>query len=178
MLPLPYLRGLPIRIMRVVYFFLLLVLFSCDPDNSSTDAQETTTEPDRLKTQLLGTWETMELNVHSPSYEGQDTVVNQIIKESEWGKVYGVKPAQTVYTADRKLRRSHFYANGQLINVVNGIWKLEGDSLHIIEPNITFSYLAVFDNQKMTLTGLIDWDRDGERDDSYEATFRLVSQTD
>lgn len=162
--------------MRLLSLLIFLALFSCDQGNSSST--ESSATADGLKSELLGTWEAMDLNIHSPTFEGQDTVVNQIIKEADWGQLYGVKPAQTVYTADRKLRRSHFYTNGQLINVVNGLWKLEGDSLHIIEPNITFSYLAKFDNQKMTLTGLIDWDRDGERDDDYTATFRLVGRTD
>lgn len=163
--------------MRLIYcLFLFLVLSSCGQDNTSSTQQNA--QDAELKTQLLGTWEAMELKVHSPTFEGQDTVVEQIIKEADWGRLYGVKPAQTVYTSDRKLRRSHYYTTGQLINVVNGIWKVEGDSLHIIEPNITFSYFAKLENQTLTLTGLIDWDRDGERDDDYEATFRLIGRTD
>lgn len=162
--------------MRISPFFFLLLLLSCEPNtNPATDQPNPSND---LRTQLLGTWEAMELNVQSATYLGEDTTYQQVIKEADWGRLYGVKPAQTTYTDDRKLRRTHYYTTGQLIDVVNGIWKVEGDSLHVIEPNITFSYHAELIGEQLKLTGLIDWDRDGEKDDNYIATFRLVGRTD
>lgn len=127
---------------------------------------------------ILGTWETVEVEAHCPSYLGQDTIINHLIKEADWGRKYGSKPARTLYTADGKLKRTYYNINGQVTDVTNGLWKTVGkDSLFVIEPNTTLSYKYELNGSRLTLTGVVDWDYDGEKDDGYRAVLRLVSKT-
>lgn len=130
-----------------------------------------------LATELLGTWETVEMEVHYQTYAGQDTTFTELIREAEWGNKYGVQPPKTLYTADGKLVRTHRLRDGQVANVINGIWKQEGDSLFVIEPNITYTYLHRMEGDRLTLTGTVDQDQDGARDDDFRAIYRLVGRT-
>jgi hypothetical protein len=146
---------------------------------SNTDAQQQS-EPDVVPFEeaILGTWETVEVEANCPTYLGQDTTINQLIKEADWGRQYGTKPARTLYTSDGKLKRTYYNINGQPTDVTNGLWKLVApDSIFVIEPNTTMSYKYEFDGSRLTLTGLVDWDYDGEKDDNYRAVLRLVSRT-
>ncbi|MEL7162383.1 MAG: hypothetical protein AAFN92_16615, partial [Bacteroidota bacterium] len=128
---------------------------------------------------LLGTWETIEIEVKAPTYQGQDTSIHHLIREADWGKTYGVRPASTVFTPDGKIARTHRLQSGQVADVTHGLWKVQGkDSLLFIEPNKTLYYAHELEGSRLTLTGLIDWDQDGERDDDYRAVLRLVSKTE
>ncbi len=146
-----------------------------------TDSATTTppaAEAENLNDALLGTWETIEIRVTSPTYQGGDTTVNDHIREADWGQIYGVRPARTRYTADGKLQRTHRLVNGQVANVTHGLWKPEGDSLFVIEPNITYRYGYELENDRLTLHGLVDYDLDGVADDDYTSVLRLVSRTE
>jgi len=160
-----------------LFSFCLVFLFSCG-DNVSDTVSEIETTPG-LSAAILGTWETIEIEVHSPTYQGVDTTVHQTIREGDWGKYYGVKPAQTVFSADGKLIRTHRMKNGKVADIVNGLWKIQGtDSLLVIEPNKTLYYKHTLENNLLTLTGIVDWDFDGEEDDDYRSVMRLVSRTE
>ena len=146
---------------------------------TNTDAQQQN-KPDivPLAEAILGTWETIEVEANCPTYLGQDTTVHQLIKEADWSRRYGAKPARTLYTSDGKLKRTYYNINGQTTDVTNGLWKTVGeDSLFVIEPNTTLSYKHELNGSRLTLTGVVDWDYDGERDDEYRAVLRLVSRT-
>jgi hypothetical protein len=158
---------------------LLALAFACtDPGPDP----KTTTESDpapAISKALLGTWETVELETSYTTYQGQDTAFHLLIREADWQRRYGVRPARTLYTPDGKLRRTHYNSAGQVTDVTNGLWKARGtDSLFVIEPNITLSYRHQLEGDRLTLTGLVDGDFDGEVDDDYRAVLRLVSRTD
>jgi hypothetical protein len=156
-------------------FALPLALFSCKNEASVPDAPPTVD----ISEALLGTWETIEIEAKSPTYQGLDTTIHQTIREADWGRLYGVRPARTVYSADGKLKRTYYNMNGQITDVTNGLWRAEGkDSLLVIEPNTTFNYRHELTGDRLTRTGLIDWDFDGDQDDEYRAVLRLVSRTD
>lgn len=153
-----------------------LALLSCKSEPADADAAPPALD---ISEALLGTWETIEIEAISPTYQGLDTTIHQTIKEADWGRLYGVRPARTVYTADGKLRRTYYNIRGQVTDVTNGLWRAQGtDSLLIIEPNTTLNYRHELDGDRLTLTGIIDWDFDGELDDEYRAVLRLVSRTD
>jgi hypothetical protein len=154
---------------------LLILLVSCtnDPKTPEDVAPELS-----LEEAILGTWETIELEIHSPTYQGEDTTVHQLIKEADWARVYGVQPSRTVFTADGKLKRTHKLVDGQDAGVINGLWKVtETDSLFIIEPEVTYTYAPKMENQRLTLSGIVDYDFDGEKDDEYRSVMRLVGRT-
>ena len=152
---------------------LLLTGLACnDAESAAADA------PPPLSEALLGTWETVEMEATANSYEGRDTTVRTVIREADWGKMYGSKPPRTVFTADGKLRRTYYNVNGQETDVTHGLWKVRGtDSLFVIEPNTTLSYRHQLDGSRLTLTGVVDWDYDGRADDDYRAVLRLVART-
>lgn len=156
---------------------LLALLFLCSCGSNDTLPAEAPPVPP-LSEAILGTWETIEVEAKSPTYQGQDTTVHHLIREADWGRLYGVRPSRTVYTADGKLRRTYYTSAGQITDVTNGLWKVKGmDSLFVIEPNTTLNYKYVLENDLLTLNGVIDWDYDGEKDDAYRAVLRLVSRT-
>lgn len=146
---------------------------------SNTDAQQQSeTDVVPFEEAILGTWETIEIEAHCPTYYGQDTTIHQLIKEADWGRQYGAKPARTLYTPDGKLKRTYYDINGKVTDITNGLWKTVGpDSLFVIEPNTTLSYKYELNGSRLTLTGLVDWDYDGAKDDEYRAVLRLVSRT-
>jgi len=153
----------------------LLLVFAC---NSPEPTPEAPAEP-TISEAILGTWETVELELDYTTYQGLDTAFHLLIKEADWQRSYGVRPARTLYTPDGKLRRTHYNAAGQVTDVTNGLWKARGtDSLLVIEPNTTLSYRHQLEGDRLTLTGILDSDNDGEKDDKYRAILRLVSRTD
>ncbi|MEM9261504.1 MAG: hypothetical protein AAGA62_17825, partial [Bacteroidota bacterium] len=94
-------------------------------------------------------------------------------------KVFGVRPASTVFTPDGKFRRTHRLQSGQIADVTNGLWQVRGtDSLLFIEPNKTLYYKHELTDGRLTLTGIIDWDFDGEADDDFRSVLRLVGKTE
>lgn len=159
-----------------IYLSLPLFLLSCEtkPGNSDDHSAPDNTA---LNEALLGTWEIVEMRLKAPTFSGSDTTFTQHITEAEWGQVYGVKPARTVFTDDGKFKRTLYMRSGQVADVVNGLWKVEGDSLLTIEPNVTLSYLTTLNGASLKLKGKIDYDRDGAADDDYEANYRLVART-
>ena len=128
---------------------------------------------------LLGTWETVEVETTSHTWEGRDTIVHLHIKEADWARRFGSRPARTVYTPDGKFRRTYYNIKGQATDLTNGLWKAKGtDSLQVIEPNNLMVFKHELNAGRLTLTGFVDWDYDGEQDDEYRAVLRLVAKTD
>ena len=151
-----------------------LVLAACTDSESSPNTESAGNE---LTDRLPGTWETVELEVDYATYMGGDTAYREHIREADWGRVYGVRPPSTEFTPDGKLRRTYRMRSGDIANITNGIWKVTGDSLFVIEPNITYTYGYALEGDRMELTGRVDQDQDGSADDDYRAVYRLTSST-
>ncbi len=159
------------------YFLTLLcllpLLFACENTEPAQQSDNTAT----LGDQLLGTWENTDVLVEMPTYLGGDTTATDEIREGDWIQRYGAQPTRTVFTEDHKFVRLHRLAAGSETNRTNGLWNENGDTLIFIEPNMTTNYHAAFSGNRLTLTGKVDWDQDGERDDLYRGEFRLVGRT-
>ncbi len=157
-------------------FFLLAGLTSGCSD-SDRPAREPVASSSSVSEDLIGTWETITYDVNYATYLGGDTAYVEHIEEADWGRIYGVKPPSTIFTPDGKLRRTHQLRTGEVANVVNGIWREQGDSLLVIEPNITYTYLHALNGDRLELSGVVDQDQDGQKDDRFRAVYRLVSRT-
>lgn len=154
-----------------------LLLVSCTPDTAPAAAPEQAKATD-ISEGLLGTWETVEIEVAYTTYQQYDTAFTQVIREADWGKLFGVRPARTEFTADGKLKRTHLLLGGEVSDITHGLWQARGkDSLLVIEPNKTLNYAHKMDGDRLTLTGTVDYDYDGEVDDNYRSVLRLVSRT-
>ncbi|OAV44597.1 hypothetical protein [Lewinella sp. 4G2] len=172
--------------MKLPYFLFLsaglLVFVACqnNPEPAAAPAAENgaVADVEAIAKSLLGTWETVEVDVLFHSYENRDTSFRQTIREADWGQVFGVKPARTEFTADGKHKRTHRMENGSVADITNGVWKVKStDSLLVIEPNKTLYYAHEMKGDQLILTGFVDYDYDGEADDEYRSVMRLVSRT-
>lgn len=157
-------------------------LYVCLPLAFAACGQETSTaanaaSPESTTTALLGMWETVEIEVNYASFEGRDTTAYELIREADFGRLYGAKPPRTVFTPDGKHKRTHRFVNGSTSDVVNGLWKVQSaDTLLFIEPNVTLYYDYELDDDRLVLNGLVDADYDGEIDDRRRTVMRLVAR--
>ncbi len=156
---------------------LVLSLFFARCSEREAPTEAGTAGKGQLSETLLGTWETVSYEVDYATYLGGDTSYVERIAEADWGRTYGVKPPSTIFTPDGKLRRTHQLRTGEVANVINGLWREQGDSLLIIEPNITYTYLHRLEGDRLELSGVVDQDQDGQRDDRFRAVYRLVRRT-
>lgn len=163
--------------MRFLLLCLLLTtLISCTT-NDSTAPEDNAAVPD-ITEQLPGTWETIEVEVRYQSWQGQDTTVTEIIREADWGKTYGVLPPRTTFGTDEKIERIHRLRNGDVVDVVHGIWKVHApDSLLFIEPSNLRRVAWTMTTGRLETTELTDADKDGVADDEQRTVLRLVSRT-
>lgn len=151
--------------------------FACQSEEQASEVE--TPIEQSISEAILGTWETVEIEVNYASYEGGDTLEHELIKEADWSKIYGAKPPQTTFTPDGKSRRTHRFKDGRVSDVVNGLWKVESaDTLLFIEPNKTLYFAYDLQGERLTLTGLTDSDFDGEVDDERRTVMRLVGRTE
>ena len=159
------------RILSPVLVLVLLLACNGEPESSHADRSAA------LEQALPGTWETVELEVSYPSYMDSDTLHEEFIREADWGRIYGVRPPSTVFTADGKLRRTYRMRSGQVANITNGIWRVNGDSLLVVEPNIKYTYAYELEGDRLQLSGVVDQDQDGAADDTFRAVYRLTGRT-
>ena len=159
--------------------FALLLLFAACEDDAATGSGEADVKAPAIPTEqaILGTWETIEIELDYTSFEARDTTVNELIREADFARVYGVKPPRTIFTPDGKSRRIHRMADGSVSNVVHGLWKVHNaDTLLFIEPNKTFYFDYEMTTDRLTLEGMIDSDNDGAIDDHSRTVMRLVAR--
>lgn len=151
--------------------------FACQAEERAAEADLPVEQS--ISEALLGTWETVEIEVNYSSYEAGDTLAHELIKEADWSRIYGAKPPQTTFTPDGKSRRTHRFKDGRISDVVNGLWKVENaDTLLVIEPNKTFYFAYDLKGERLELSGLTDSDADGEVDDERRTVMRLVGRTE
>ena len=164
------------RLSQITPFLIpLLCLAACQSDPAPASAPNT---PVDISKELLGTWETVEVDVRYNTYQQRDTTFRETIREADWNRLFGVRPARTEFTPDGKHKRIHRLNDGQVSDITNGVWKAQGqDSLFIIEPNKTLYYAYELDGDRLVLTGVVDYDLDGQVDDDYRSVMRLVSRT-
>ena len=151
-------------------------LLACGPNDAAAPADPPAAPLSRA---LLGSWETIEIEVNSESYLGGDSTLTDHIREADWGRKYGVRPAITRFTPDGKLQRTHRLRDGQTVNLIHGLWRERGDTLVIIEPSISYrySYDLAPGGDRLELRGRVDYDRDGAADDDYRAVLRKTSNS-
>ena len=155
---------------------LLALLPGCKDEAPATASDPAATD---LNEALLGTWETVEVETTTHSTNGvPDSTIYLAIREADWGRKYGSRPARTIFNPDGKFTRTYYNVNGDVTDLTHGLWKLKGsDSLLVIEPNTVLHYKHELDGSLLTLTGQVDWDYDKAQDDDYRAVLRLVSRT-
>ncbi len=163
-----------------LHFGLVLVLFvlwSCGGEPAPKEVEEPAALD--LKTLLPGTWEINSLSVLVPTPDGiPDSVFAYQIRENDWKRLYQTQPAQYAFRPDNQFRIYYRDINGDPTDSVRGMWNSFGDTLVLISPDETLQYRVQYKVGSLAeFRGKVDWDKDEEEDDQYQATLRKVSQS-
>ena len=164
--------------MRVLLFLsTLMLVWACQSNTNGTT--EKSQSKKTLEEALPGIWETVAVRVEVNSAEGKDSSYVFEVSEEKWEQDLGIKPIRTYYELDHKFR-SEYRAAGKdtLINTNKGLWNTIGDTLMLIEPNVTYIYhVTLKENGTGEFQSLLDWDGDGLPDDRYIGIQRYVSKS-
>ncbi len=168
------------RMKKDTFFWLLIVSFSCFiwscQNQTDNNSREENTNPD-LISELPGTWEAVSIKVNMPSV--YSTEIDSVFEVSEeyWVEKFSIKPVVTIFQADKKYIQRFRNSQDSLLNEVKGIWNVFGDTLMLIEPNSTNSYIVQLDKGLITFNSDVDWDGDGAQDDTYQGVHRKISSS-
>ena len=149
---------------------LLIAITAC-----SSDKQTETEAATDLKTVLLGTWQTTQINVAINSADGLDTFRSEYLTQEIWEKDFNMQPPIFYFQPDQQFRTIHKNLAGQIVNESHGIWNAFGDTLMLIEPEVTYQYIVKSGEGKAAFRTFLDWDGDGEADDEYQSLQRQIS---
>ena len=151
-----------------------IFLPGCQGEASKAD----TTEKQRPLNELLpGTWETISIRVEVNTTENTDSSYIFEVKEEEWASRLGSRPILFYFQPDNKYRQEFVALNDEVMSTARGIWNTFGDTLMLIEPNATYQYQVAIGKGLAEFRTMLDWDGDGQEDDSYSAVHRQVSMT-
>lgn len=164
------------KMRRAILFSLFLTIIFTNCTNETSSSSEASATEDMTE-QLLGTWEIKDLKIDIATHGGSDTSSLLDIKEEQWIQVYALQPYRTFFAADSTFRTVRRVRDGTLLGEDRGLWRTFGDTLMLIQPNATFQYKVLLSEGKAEWAGVIDWDQDGQEDDTYYATFRYVGRT-
>lgn len=158
---------------RISYLLVLCVtIIACNNDQTTTENE---TEAVDLKEALQGTWQTTQLTVAVNSVDGLDSFRVDELTERVWETDFGMKPPVYYFQPDQKFRKEHKTLAGELMNESRGVWNVFGDTLMLIEPEVTYQYTVKLSSGRMAFRTLLDWDEDGVEDDEYQCVFRQIS---
>ncbi len=156
-----------------VFVFLIFVT-SCS-NSSESDQNNNNKESIDLKTTLLGTWQTSQINVAVNSADGLDSFRAEYLTQEIWEKDFNMQPPIYYFQPDQKFRTVHKRLDGKIINESRGIWNTFGDTLMLIESEVSYQYVVKRGNGKAAFRTFLDWDGDGEADDEYQSVQRQIS---
>lgn len=126
------------------------------------------------KEDLIGKWENISLEVKMPTFANSDSTSTLVANEGEWEKVLKIKPIQTIFNEDGTFTSSYFNLDNIPIGTEKGTWLIRNDSLVLISNNYGSSYKVIIKEDKARFTSIVDWDRDGKKDDLYDGWQKRV----
>jgi hypothetical protein len=164
----------PLRKFGILILAITFSSLSCRQDSGSQGADES--RPD-LQTTLPGTWEAVSIRVDIPTVDSTQYDSVFTVSEEYWVDKFRIQPVKTYFQPDNKYRQEFRNSMDSLLNEVKGIWNVFGDTLMLIEPNATNTYLVEVGKGLVTFKATVDWDGDGATDDAYKAVHRKVSSS-
>lgn len=148
----------------IISSFLSILLLSCSDDP-------------KIAPELVGTWENTFMMLETggtPDMMAEDVFVAD---SSNWERRTGMKPVRTTFFADGTFKGEYRNLQDSVYVVAKGTWNVKGESLyyHQWEPD-TFlaTYWFKVEDDTATFKGLLDWERDGQRDDVYTGTQKRL----
>lgn len=162
------------------YLFVLFAIFgltACTNDEGASDQTITdsdTVSQEGLDKKLIGSWKNTALKVKINTALNGDSTGYIDVDESNWERVLKTKPMTTTFTEDGTYSLQYVNMSDSAIIASSGTWYVLNDSLFLNQkqPDVThFQYKVDLGNNTAKLTGLVDWEGDGEVDDEYEASL-------
>lgn len=172
---------------------LSLSVFSCNSDNNkSNEIKQTDTTSsnsieknednsenkekapitaESLRAQLIGKWKIREFSVDVASFQNQDTSFVSTVSGEELEQSLGYSAIITDYKKDGTYITSYLDGSQSVATTATGSWDIIGNILLLNDNNkITRFYLSIDDDYSF-IEGQIDWDGDGNFDDTYRGTL-------
>ncbi|RME98329.1 MAG: hypothetical protein D6772_09175 [Bacteroidetes bacterium] len=153
---------------------LLIFIMACQSEHSPSDKPEQAAPTD-LQEELIGTWQTVQLNVAVNSADGLDSFRAEQLTELVWERQFRMEPPIYYFRPDQKYRRVHRDLDGRIVDESQGSWETSGDTLILTEPGQTYRYVVKAGDGRATFRTLMDWDEDGAEDDVFQSLQRRIS---
>lgn len=167
----------------LLLIFIVFALISCSEQGTEkgNTAPNTPTKigDSELVNALVGTWESVSLEITMPSWDGGDSTGYITADASNWEEVMQIKPVKTVFESDYTYYAEYYDLNGQLIRRPSGTWEVRGNQLTYKEevPVMATFYQQVekISDTQFRFTFQMDYDQDGLEDDRGIGISRKVN---
>lgn len=123
---------------------------------------------------LPGQWELIAFEVEGENK--QEGAFQLDVNEGEWENKLGRLPDVTIFSEDQKYLTEGMFSNDSLAFRKRGIWQMQGDSLlqMISPPGVVNFRMEWKDPNRFAISGRIDYDFDGTRDDLFVGIYQRI----
>ena len=129
---------------------------------------------DRSGDLLIGSWSNIDLEVLVNQRDPVDSVYTFEVLEGDWEQTLNIKPIVTEFRRDGSYRSEYRSLQDSVIREAEGFWKMDRDTLILIEDGTATSYHMELSDGKVTFRGWLDWDQDGKQDDLYSGRQKKI----
>jgi len=170
---------------RILYFITLnLFIISCQ-SNSGSDQNSPDDKGERTAVttkalqpeQLHGEWQILSMII-TKAYNTAESTIEEF-KEEDWEKKLEIKPIRTHYNVDGTYTSEYRGLDNVIHSTSSGTWEIKQDSvaLNQTDPDeLNATYQVQFQSGNIaTFTGMLDWTKNGEKDDLYAGKQQRIS---
>ncbi|GJM30727.1 MAG: hypothetical protein DHS20C17_33620 [Cyclobacteriaceae bacterium] len=123
---------------------------------------------------LIGSWSNVDLQVLVNQGNPSDSGYQFLVPEGEWENTLNIKPIITEFKRNGIYNSEYRSLEDSLIRKTEGQWRIMGDTLSLIEDGTVNRYHMKFTGDRVTFTGWLDWDQDGDTDDLYSGKQQKI----
>lgn len=165
------------------FAFLTMIFWSCQNTTESEPEDETAIDEPQEEpvvdpsNTMVGYWETQEMTIYIQTKDGTDENDTLVATKDNFLEQTGVKTARGHYLDDGTFTDEYYNGDDSLFSTSEGTWSLMGDTLINTYDDTTapYQYVVSFpDESTCHLSGWLDWDHDGERDDLMVGVSKRV----
>lgn len=158
-------------------------LIACTQPQADKAPQTSKSKPALADTELVktmvGTWQSVSLEITMPSWNGADSTGFISADESNWADVMQVRPVTTVFNSDHTYYAEYFDLQGKLLNRPSGTWEVRGKRLTYKEE-VPIPMTFTQEVERLTDTEYkfifqMDYDQDGLEDDRGIGVSRKIN---
>lgn len=135
-------------------------------------------QENQLAQALIGTWESVSLQITMPGWNNTDSTAYITADESNWEEVMQIKPVTTVFNNDFSYHAEYYDLSGKLINRPTGSWEVRGNTLIYHEETpvpMTFQQqVEKINDTDYRFIFQMDYDQDGLEDDKGVGISRRI----